>query len=40
MLRLQKLKCKWYLQPCCALTKEGLVEGFDWLRHTLKHSTR
>lgn len=30
-LNLYNLKRKWYLQPCCAITNEGLYEGLDWL---------
>ena len=26
---------KWYVQPCCATTGEGLVEGLDWLSDQL-----
>ena len=26
---------EWRLQPCCALTGEGLAEGLDWLSDTL-----
>lgn len=22
---------EWHIQPCCALTGEGLAEGLDWL---------
>jgi hypothetical protein len=33
----------WHMQPCCALTGEGLAEGFGWIsqrvhRH-LKHGS-
>lgn len=33
----------WHMQPCCALTGDGLPEGFGWIsqrvhRH-LKHGT-
>jgi GTPase SAR1 family protein len=30
-LKLAKLKQKWYLQPCCAKSGEGLTDGLDWL---------
>jgi len=26
---------KWYIQPCCATTGDGLYEGLDWLSSTL-----
>ena len=26
---------KWYIQPCCATTGDGLYEGLDWLSNTL-----
>merc|ERR1711865_783486 len=26
---------KWYIQPCCATTGDGLYEGLDWLSTTL-----
>ena len=26
----------WHVQPTCALTGDGIVEGFEWLRKTLK----
>lgn len=25
----------WHIQPCCALTGEGLEEGLDWLTSKL-----
>mmetsp|Transcript_5839 Transcript_5839/g.4154 ORF Transcript_5839/g.4154 Transcript_5839/m.4154 type:complete len:86 (+) Transcript_5839:341-598(+) len=25
----------WHIQPCCALTGEGLEEGLDWLTEKL-----
>lgn len=27
----------WYVQPCCALTGDGLYEGLTWLTTTYKH---
>ena len=31
-LNLHQLKQKnWFIQPCCAVTGEGLFEGLDWL---------
>jgi signal recognition particle receptor subunit beta len=34
-LALHKLKQDWTIQPCCAVTREGLYEGLDWLKtHT------
>lgn len=26
----------WFVQPCCALSGEGLYEGLDWLVSQLK----
>jgi signal recognition particle receptor subunit beta len=26
----------WYVQPCCALTGDGLLHGFEWLAAELK----
>eukprot|EP01089_Gocevia_fonbrunei_P007818 TRINITY_DN1911_c0_g1_i2.p1 TRINITY_DN1911_c0_g1~~TRINITY_DN1911_c0_g1_i2.p1 ORF type:complete len:173 (-),score=34.16 TRINITY_DN1911_c0_g1_i2:52-570(-) len=26
---------KWYIQPCCAKSGDGLFAGLDWLAHTL-----
>jgi len=28
---------EWHIQPCCALTGEGLPEGLDWLIEKLDH---
>ncbi|CAG8601090.1 9615_t:CDS:2 [Ambispora leptoticha] len=28
--------CKWFVQPLCAFTGEGLWEGLEWLNNTLK----
>eukprot|EP01099_Mayorella_cantabrigiensis_P000975 TRINITY_DN1411_c0_g2_i1.p2 TRINITY_DN1411_c0_g2~~TRINITY_DN1411_c0_g2_i1.p2 ORF type:complete len:181 (+),score=23.43 TRINITY_DN1411_c0_g2_i1:70-612(+) len=28
----------WHIQPCCALTGEGLYEGIEWLANTLTKS--
>ena len=27
---------KWYIYACCALTKEGIQEGMEWLVKNLK----
>ncbi|KAL9658288.1 hypothetical protein ABK040_015608 [Willaertia magna] len=36
-LHLHKLKqVNWFIQPCCAISGQGLVEGFDWLYVQLK----
>lgn len=32
--KLKLMNCKdkeWYVQPCCAITGDGLYEGIDWL---------
>lgn len=26
----------WYVQPCCALTGDGLLHGLEWLAQELK----
>ena len=31
LLELYKLKKTWHIQPCCAITDEGIPEGFDWI---------
>lgn len=38
-LDLTTVKNKWYIQPCCATTGDGLYEGLDWLSNelTTKH---
>lgn len=36
-LNLHQLRQKnWFIQPCCAITGEGLFEGLDWLSSNLK----
>jgi ADP-ribosylation factor 1/2 len=34
-LQLRSLKNEWFIQPCTAITSEGLFEGIDWLSRTL-----
>lgn len=34
-LGLRDLRGKWYIQPCCAVSGEGLYEGLDWLSNAL-----
>lgn len=34
-LGLNSMHRKWYIQPACATTGDGLYEGLDWLSHTL-----
>jgi small GTP-binding protein len=36
-LQLRTLKNEWYIQPCTAITSEGLFEGIDWLSRTLSN---
>lgn len=36
-LKLEDLRQRWYIQPSCATTGEGLYEGFDWLSTQLKN---
>jgi ADP-ribosylation factor 1/2 len=36
-LQLHTLKNEWYIQPCTAITSEGLFEGIDWLSRTLSN---
>lgn len=30
----------WHIQPCSAVTGAGLMEGMDWVAHTLRNSNR
>ncbi|KAL0234975.1 hypothetical protein GEMRC1_001557 [Eukaryota sp. GEM-RC1] len=30
-LELSKIRNKWFIQPCCAITGSGLYEGLDYL---------
>eukprot|EP00938_MAST-03A_sp_MAST-3A-sp1_P002641 g2641.t1 len=34
-LGLSSMHRKWYIQPACATTGDGLYEGLDWLSNTL-----
>ena len=36
-LQLRTLKNEWFIQPCTAITSEGLFEGIDWLSRTLSN---
>ena len=27
----------WYIQPCCAITGDGLLEGLEWLEMAIAH---
>jgi len=36
-LGLDKLKREWKIQGACAMTGEGIFEGFDWLSKVLKN---
>ena len=37
-LKLQSIKThQWHIQPCCALTGEGLYEGIDWIASKVTH---
>ena len=31
---------EWYLQPCSAVSGNGLYEGLDWLHRTLRDAPR
>ena len=31
---------QWYVQPCCAVTGEGLVDGLSWLAPKIKEKAR
>jgi small GTP-binding protein len=35
-LELHKMKRNWFVQPCTALTGDGIYEGLDWLSKQLK----
>lgn len=37
---LHTMRRAWHLQPCCALTGDGLVEGFEWLNKETKKSMK
>ena len=37
ILQLRSLKNEWFIQPCTAITSEGLFEGIDWLSRTLSN---
>jgi signal recognition particle receptor subunit beta len=38
-LRLHSLRNRqWYIQACCATSKEGVYEGLDWLCYSLKNA--
>eukprot|EP01089_Gocevia_fonbrunei_P011621 TRINITY_DN2519_c0_g1_i1.p1 TRINITY_DN2519_c0_g1~~TRINITY_DN2519_c0_g1_i1.p1 ORF type:complete len:311 (+),score=45.96 TRINITY_DN2519_c0_g1_i1:79-1011(+) len=30
----------WFIQPCCAITGDGIIEGFDWLANQLDNATK
>mmetsp|Transcript_14136 Transcript_14136/g.18370 ORF Transcript_14136/g.18370 Transcript_14136/m.18370 type:complete len:217 (+) Transcript_14136:63-713(+) len=34
-LELSQSRCRWFLQPCCATTGDGLFEGLDWLSNSV-----
>ena len=36
ILELYKIKQKWYIQPSCASTGEGLYEGLNWIKDNIK----
>ena len=37
-LKLQSIRShQWHIQPCCALTGEGLYEGIDWIAGKVLH---
>ena len=36
-LEMDKLECQWAVQECCALTGEGLCEGFEKLSVFIKN---
>ena len=35
-LQLNKIKQKWYIQPCSAIHNEGIYEGLSWLSNQIK----
>ncbi|CAD8158127.1 unnamed protein product [Paramecium octaurelia] len=35
-LQIQKISKNWYIQPCCAITGEGLEEGLNWIQKQIK----
>ncbi|KAJ4456240.1 putative ADP-ribosylation factor 1 [Paratrimastix pyriformis] len=30
---------QWFIQPCCAMTGDGLAQGLQWLSNSLRHQT-
>ena len=39
-LQLGKLRQRWYIQSTCAVTGEGLVEGFTWMAEAVKEAKK
>lgn len=35
ILQLDKLKQKWFIQPCIAIKNEGIYDGFNWLSNNI-----
>ena len=35
ILKLNKIKQTWYVQPCVAINNDGLYDGFNWLAKTI-----
>ncbi|CAD8197633.1 unnamed protein product [Paramecium pentaurelia] len=35
-LKIEKFSKNWHIQPCCAITGEGLQEGLKWIEEQLK----
>ena len=36
-LELNKIKQLWYIQPCCILYNEGVIEGLNWLYSNIEN---
>ncbi|CAD8182086.1 unnamed protein product [Paramecium octaurelia] len=35
-LKFEKFSNNWHLQPCCAITREGIEDGFTWILQQIK----
>ena len=36
IFELNKIKYKWFVQPCCAINNEGIIEGLEWISKNIK----
>ena len=40
LMGMHSLRHKWYLQPCSAVTGDGLYEGLEWLNTAIRSKGR